>query len=47
MTREDVARKFRMNAGQRLGADRVRQVLDAFWAIDERPDLTGLLSALS
>ncbi|WP_342166838.1 MmgE/PrpD family protein [Methylobacterium sp. SD21] len=47
MTRDDVARKFRMNAGRRLDADRVRQVLDAFWAIDERPDLTGLLSALS
>lgn len=47
MTRDDVERKFRMNAGQRLDAPKVRRVLDAFWTIDDRPDLTDLLASLS
>lgn len=47
MTRDDVERKFRMNAGQRLDALKVRRVLDAFWTIEDRPDLTGLLAFLS
>ena len=47
MTRDDVERKFRMNAGKRLDPLQVRRVLDAFWAIDERPGLTALLSSLS
>lgn len=38
--------KFRMNAGRRLDAFRLRRVLDIVWAIDERPDLTGLLASL-
>ncbi|XYD12055.1 MmgE/PrpD family protein (plasmid) [Methylobacterium sp. NMS12] len=47
MTRDDVERKFRMNAGKRLDTREVRRILDAFWAIDGRPDLTGLLASLS
>jgi 2-methylcitrate dehydratase len=47
MTRDDVERKFRMNAGERLDALKVRRVLDAFWTIDERPGLAGLLASLS
>ena len=47
MTRDDVERKFRMNAGKRLDPLEVRRVLDAFWTIDERPDLSGLLALLS
>jgi 2-methylcitrate dehydratase len=47
MTRDDVERKFRMNAGERLDAHKVHRVLDAFWTIDERPDLTGLLASLA
>ncbi|WP_408902450.1 MmgE/PrpD family protein [Methylobacterium radiotolerans] len=47
MTRDDVERKFRMNAGERLDPLEVRRVLDAFWTIDERPDLSGLLALLS
>ncbi|MBE7198917.1 MAG: MmgE/PrpD family protein [Parafilimonas terrae] len=47
MTRDDVERKFRMNVGHRLDAPRMRRVLDAFWTIDGRPDLTGLLASLA
>ncbi|KQS82475.1 hypothetical protein ASG32_23205 [Methylobacterium sp. Leaf361] len=47
MTRDDVERKSRMNAGKRLDTLEVRCFRDVFWTIDERADLTGLLSSLS
>ncbi len=47
MTHADVERKFRMNAGQRLDETRIRTALDAFWSIDERGDVTGMLALLA
>ena len=46
MTRDDVERKFRMNAEKRLGAHRVGEALDAFWTIEARHDLTDLMALL-
>jgi 2-methylcitrate dehydratase len=43
MTREDVERKFRMNAGHRLEEAGMRAALDGLWALDERAGTGGLL----
>ncbi|SFM48903.1 MmgE/PrpD family protein [Methylobacterium pseudosasicola] len=47
MTRDDVERKFFMNAGKCLDEPKIRRALDAFWVIDERRDLTDLLALLA
>jgi 2-methylcitrate dehydratase len=47
MTRDDVERKFHMNAGERLGEPGIRHALEAFWALEGRHDLDGLMALLA
>jgi 2-methylcitrate dehydratase len=39
--------KFAGLAGQYLAADRIREILDRWWAVDQAPDVRPLVSALS
>lgn len=47
MTRDDVARKFRMNAKRHLDEPGIARALGAFWALEERRDLTDLMALLA
>lgn len=47
MTRNDVERKFRMNASGRLDEARIRRALEGFWALDEWQELGDLLDLLA
>ena len=47
MSRADVERKFRSNAGKRWPRERTDDILQALWALDSAKDLSVLLGKLS
>jgi 2-methylcitrate dehydratase len=47
MSRADVERKFRGNAGKRWPQKRTDAILKALWALDQTKDLSRLLGSLA
>jgi 2-methylcitrate dehydratase len=47
MTRAEVERKFRANAGKRLSAERTAAILQALWDLERADDLRALLARMA
>ena len=47
MSRAEVERKFRTNAGTRWPKQRTDAILQAFWALERAEDAGGLLAMLA